>query len=265
MSMAALLTAYPVLTLDEAADALALPGGRGAAREELDQHVRAGLLKQVAHGVYAVVPPGVMPEHLRPDPALVAVAIRPEGIFAYHSAFEILGVAHSVWTECTLLTPRRRKALDLNGFTIRFLGHPATLRRAGAIDLGTRRIQRGRRILEVTGPERSLVDSLRNPGLAGGLEEVVLSAGAFPALDLELVERILNAYDVAGLWAAVGWFLERHRTRFRVPEEYLTALQVRRPRVPQYLERGRERGLLVARWNLVIPRGAVELTELAGG
>jgi len=31
----------------------------------------------------------------------------------------------------------------------------------------------------------------------------------FPALDMKLLEKVLERYDLATLWAATGWFLEQ--------------------------------------------------------
>lgn len=51
----------------------------------------------MARGVYAVVPAGAAPACFQPDPFLVVAAPRAYAISAHHAAFELLGVAHSVW------------------------------------------------------------------------------------------------------------------------------------------------------------------------
>ena len=70
---------------------------------------------------------------------------------------------------------------------------------------------------------------------------------------LGLLGKVLQRYDLANLWAATGWFLERFRETFHVPEGVLARIEGHRPRSPQYLERGRRGGRLVLRWNLILP------------
>ncbi|MDD5205401.1 MAG: hypothetical protein PHS17_08265 [Desulfobacterales bacterium] len=247
-------TTHPVFSLDEASTALRLPGGRAGTVERLKYHVKTGRLKVVVRGVYAVVPPGADAKEFRPDPFLVAAAFRPEGIFSHHSALELQGVAHSVWNECTLYAEGRRKPLIVSGATIRFLDHPAPMRMESGNPLGTRKIERQGRLLRATGPERTLVEGFRRPGLAGGLEELVTSASGFAVLDLALLDQILRKYGIAKLWAATGWFLERFREIFHVPEEFLSRLEDHLPSVPQYVERNRRGGGLASRWNLILPK-----------
>ena len=120
--------------------------------------------------------------------------------------------------------------------------------------LGTRKIERQGKLLLTTGPERTLVEGFRRPELVGGLEELVTSASGFAVLGLTLLDEILQRYGIANLWAAAGWFLERFRDTFHVPEEFLRRLEGHRPRSPHYLERNRRGGVLAGRWNLILPK-----------
>ena len=252
---------HPVFSLDEASSALGLPGGRAATVERLKYHVETGRLKLAIRGVYAVVPPGTWAAEFRPDPFLVAAAFRPDGIFSHHSALELQGVAHSMWNECTLYAEGRRKPVLLSGTTVRFLDHPAPMRMESGSHLGMRKIERRGKFLRATGPERTLVEGFRRPRLAGGLEELVTSASGFAVLDLALLDETLQRYGIANLWAATGWFLERFRETFHVPEAFLNHLERHRPRVPHYVERNRRGGMLASRWNLILPESLLRLGE----
>jgi len=242
-----------IFSLDEAARVLAPPGGRAGTVERLKHHLQTGKLKLVSRGIYAVLPPGLTAEKFQPDPFLVAASIRPDGIFSYHSALELLGTAQSMWNKCALYTSQRRRALDINGSTICFLEHPGQFKASADSAIGTRRIERRGQILRTTGPERTLVEGFRRPALTGGLEELVNSAAAFQVLDLHLLESILHRYGIANLWAAAGWFLARHQKDFHVPEEFIALCENNRPKSPQYLERNSRGGRLAARWNLILP------------
>ena len=87
------------------------------------------------------------------------------------------------------------------------------------------------------------------------------SASGFSTLDLDLLEKVLRGYNIATLWAAAGWFLERFQQTFYVPESMLELLAQHRPRSPHYLERDRRGGKLAARWNLILPEVLSGLVE----
>lgn len=244
----------PVFSLEEAASALATPGGHPGAVRRLRHHLATGRLVSVARTIYAVVPPGQSPATLQPDPLLVAAAARPDAIVAYHGALELLGVATTLWNITTVFTTRRRGRMVVGDAAVDFLDDPKALRAAALRRHGTRTIEHRGRLLTVTGPERTLVEGLRRPAHAGGLEELLLSAGAFPALDLGLLYDLLERYDTARLWAAAGWFLARHRHAFSVSASFLERLEAHRPTTALYLQRDQRGGTLESRWNLVVPR-----------
>ena len=99
------------------------------------------------------------------------------------------------------------------------------------------------------------------PSLTGGAEELVRSASVFTVLDLDFLEKVLKRHDIANLWAATGWFLERFQKTFHVPEKVLSGMEKRRPRSKQYLERDRRGGILAKRWNLILPKEVIDLGE----
>jgi predicted transcriptional regulator of viral defense system len=261
MKTADFFATYPVFSLDEATRLLEPPGGRAGAVSRLKHHLRSGRLVLAARGVYAVVPAGLQAGRFQPDPYLVAAAARPDAVFCYHSALELLGVAHSVWSGCTVFTARRRRPASLPGAEVHFLEDPQPLRTLARRDLGTATVEHHGRVLRVTGPERTLVEGLRRPRPAGGLEELLDSASAFPTLDLDLLEAVLSAYGTAHLWAAAGWFLERFAPTFHVPATALESFARRRPRSAQYLERDRRGGTLLPRWNLIVPDAVIAAGE----
>ncbi len=249
-----------VFTVEDLAKALGKQRGergRSAARSLLKYHRRRGRVRHVTRGVYATVPVGVDRPKFRPDRYLVAAAVRPDAVFSYHAALELLGAAHSDWAVCSLFTCSRRRPLPLDGVVIRFLQHPPALERRGKENLGTVRVERSRETLAVTGPERTLVEGFRQPALVGGTQELVESASGFGVLDLRLLRRLLEAYDEKLLWAAVGWFLERYQSKFFVPADYLVSLEKRCPKSPQYLLRSQRGGMMQPRWSLILPRDLV--------
>lgn len=252
---------HPVFRLEEAAEALRLADRPRLALKRLLYHTEEGTVKQVERGLWAVVPPGVDPDRFEPDRFVVAAALRPDAVFCYHSALELLGAAHSEARLCTLFTRRRRRPLGLRAVRIEFLRPPAALLRAGRERAGVRETRRQSLTLTFTGPERTLVEGFRRLDRVGGLEELVTSAEGFASLDFALLREVLETYDEKTVWGAVGWFLERNRRTFFVPDPFLAELERRRPKSPQYLLRSERGGRFARRWNLVLPPSALFAQE----
>lgn len=255
------LQTHRVFNLDEAVQALAPSGGRKATLERLKYAAGRGKLKKLARGVYASVPPGVGPKEFQPDRFLAAKALRRDAIFSHHSALELLGAAHSEWQLCTAYSARRSQPFDLDGLELRFLSHPQPLVRQQATELGIRSVHRLDRELRATGPERTLIDGFRRPDLVGGLAEFVESAAGFSVLELPLLLKLLEAFQQKILWAAVGWFLETYRKTFFVGDDDLVLIKKHAPKAPLYLSGNQRGGVLVRRWNLIVPGALVEGKE----
>jgi predicted transcriptional regulator of viral defense system len=248
-----------VFTVEEFARHLG--GEKSLAEYRVRYYLRQGRLKRVANGVYATVPVGVDPETFEPDVFLAAAAIRPDAIFAYHSALDLMGQGHSVWWTCTVCTARRRSPVVLGRTTVKFLSHPPAARtRARSSSSGrkagapwTVEVSRGGRTLRVTTPERTLVDGFRELSLVGGLDELVESVDGFATLKPEVLREILRAYDNRRLWAAVGWYLERRLTSLFLDDSILRDFKKNRPQARVYLVPGQRGGVLAKDWNLVVP------------
>jgi hypothetical protein len=229
--------------------------------ERLKYLKSTGRVVSLERGLYATVRPGEDPNAVTPDPYLVGAALRPDAVFAYHSALTLLGAGHSDWNVVTLLSSRRRRPLELRNARVELLPHPVALVRKHATELGVRSLGYLNTTVRATGPERTLVDGFRQLRLVGGLEELVTSAAGFASLDLGLLAEVLEAYDLRILFAAVGWFLETYQEHFFMPDDFLLRMEARRPTSPHYLPRrgrtGGEGGRLVPRWNLILPGGVL--------
>lgn len=252
---------FPVFSLEEAKRELNPPGGRTGTVERLKYHLGTGRLKRVTRGIYAVVPPEAAADQFFPDPFLVAVAVRPGCVFAYHSALDLLGVSHSMWNLCTVFSQVPRQPIWFGDNEIRFLSFPKAIREFKARDIGTVRVERRGKWLTTTGAERTLAEGFRNLHYVGGIEELLVSAGGFPVLELDLLQQILNIYDSLRIWAAAGWFLEKYQRTFSVPEEFLRILEKKRPKSPMYIDRELRGGKLLDRWNLIVPEDVLNLGE----
>ena len=91
-----------------------------------------------------------------------------------------------------------------------------------------------------------------NPIRTGGVEDLILSASGFPVLDLNLLEKVLETYEIRKLWSAIGWYLEHFQKDFQVLAEAIAGFANKTPRSPLYLMRDERGGTLSERWNLIL-------------
>jgi len=220
----------------------------------LKQHVAAGNLISVRRGLYARVPAVADAATFRVDPYLVASRLAEDAVIAYHGALQLLGKAHSLSQRITYLSARRARPFTFQDTEFVPVLVPAALRTLPEFGGGVREERRQGLVVRVTGYERTLVDVLDAPEHGGGWEEIWRSLEAIEFVDLDFVVEYALRLGSAITVARVGMFLEQHRDAWLVEERHLAALRAGAPLQPRYFERRhRKGGVLLPRWNLIVP------------
>jgi predicted transcriptional regulator of viral defense system len=222
----------------------------------LSYHTRQGRLLRIRRGLYANVPRPMTAEALPIDPLLVIGKLAADCVIAYHSALEHYGKAYSTHREHVAFSAHAIHPFNFRGQRFRTVPFPRTMG-GSPIRYGFLPQERQGVAVEVTTLERTLVDVLDRPDLAGGWEEVWRS--------LELVEffEIAQAVDYAlrlgnrTTNAKLGFFLETHREPLMVDDKHLERLRRLRPKQPHPMDR-KLGGKLVPAWNLIVPRSLLE-------
>ncbi len=110
----------------------------------------------------------------------------------------------------------------------------------------------GSEFVWTTRPERTLVDCVRVPANAGGVEELARAIDMLPVLDHEKVLHWVDRYGEVTTAARLGYLLELSGVHGpKTP--LIRALLERRPSHRVYLADRRPGGRLVSRWNLIVP------------
>lgn len=219
----------------------------------LAYHLSTGRLVRIRRGLYATVLRGISPATAAVDPYLIATKLADAAVVAYHAALQFYGKASSVSQRFTYLTSRRARPFRFRQAEFVPVQVPATLRRLPDVggEIHVRRHAGG--LVRVTTLERTLVDVLDAPDHGGGWEELWRSLEAVEFFDVDAVVAYALKLQSALTVARVGFFLEQHRDTLMVEERQLEALHAHAPAQPRYLDRRREPGKLVPRWNLVVP------------
>jgi predicted transcriptional regulator of viral defense system len=112
--------------------------------------------------------------------------------------------------------------------------------------------------IRVTTPERTFVDVLMHPELAGGWEEAWRSLSRMESLDLDEVVRYVSLLDHPTTSSKVGFFLESHQRELGVSNSQLDELRRSRPLHPCNAKGGPEYRLVaVPGWKMSLPYPAV--------
>ena len=244
----------PVFTHEEFVSARA---GKGrslhTANNILAHHVGAGHLLRVRRGIYATVPRGVSPDAAVVDPYLLATRLTADAVVAYHAALQFHGKAYSVSNRFAYRTRQRTRRFAFRGAEFVPVQLPGSLRTLPDAGGGVVEHRHAGGTARVTTLERTLVDVLDAPEHGGGWEEIWRSLESVEFFDLDAVVTYAVKLGSALTVARVGFFLEQHREPLMVEEHHLEALRTHAPRQPTYLDRRRQSGRLVSRWNLVVP------------
>lgn len=246
---------HPVFRYDEFVAAHAGPGGRSrqTSASVLKQHVAAGNLIHVRRGLYAAVPRGVARESFGVDPYLLATKLAEDAVVAYHAALQFHARAYSFWNRFHYLTRVRQRRFAFHDLEFVPVQAPAVLRSRPDLGGGAVEHRHAGGLARVATLERTLVDVLDAPDRSGGWEEVWRSLEMVEFFDLDVVLDYTRMVGSALTAARVGFFLEQHREALMVEERHLESLRDLAPVQPRYLDARRERGKLVANWNLVVP------------
>lgn len=220
----------------------------------LNYYGKTGRLLHVRRGLYVTVPPNIAPQRCPVDPYLIAAKLTRDSVLAYHTALELHGRAYSARENFTYLTGYRSRPLSFRGYRFQAVSFPKALKMKHQENFGVTKFERSGVDIRVTGLERTLVDVLDRPDLAGGWEEIWRSLESVEFFDLDRVVEYTLLLDNSTTAAKVGFYLEQHRETLMVKDTHLEQLRQTRPRKPHYMARnGRKRGRLIKDWNLVVP------------
>ncbi|MCP4643359.1 MAG: transcriptional regulator [bacterium] len=249
MKAESFLTTHSLFDRDEFAAVLHERGrSEATVAAHLARWTRQGRIARVKQGVYVRVDTPPRP----PDFVALASRMAPDAAVAYHTALEVHGYAQSLFERLTFVTATGAKPTTFQGRVFVPVRPRAPLLNADRGERWVERVERAGIEIRVTDLERTVLDALDRPALAGGLEEVWRSLAQVPALDPTSLQEYVGLLDSKTLAAKLGFFVESRREELAVPATLLAWLRTRVPASPVYMDRAR-RGRLVARWALIVP------------
>ncbi len=235
-------------------DAIEGHGNDASTRKRLVYLARKGYIIRVIRGIYGTVPPEFAGTEHEIDRYLIANrAGRPSGALAFHTALEIHGVANATINEVYCIMRDRNHPFTFQGVDYRFINASEVF--------GTTRLVRQGISVTVTDRERTFLDCIRRPEMAGGLDEMLRSLGTFHTIDTVVLGEYLGRFDERSLIQRTGVILSLLKEDLRVPDEFLAGLRTGVGKKAYYLTPGMGRGIgrLDKEWNVIVPRNIHEV------
>lgn len=206
--------------------------------------------------IYYIVEPGSDYDSAQPDPFQLAANLAPEAIICYASALVALGKSHSIFNTMYLASENRFRKLKYMGIEYQYVMLP---KKQVGIQLSHR--YKGTPV-RITTIERTLIDCLRSLRYSGGFEHFYKSYEGVAYLNREKLQNCLKYFSSPLLKARVGFFVDLFKDRWGIPEEFFTNLRRYIPKNPDYfLGREKKGGILVRRWNLIVPKEILSLGD----
>ena len=208
----------------------------------LKRSLKNGSIKQIKKGLYALVDPstgGIYATRFQ-----IASHLFDDSYFSYHEALEYYGLATQVFvSRFTYLTHVYVRDLEFEDVVY------SSKKNDCELEILDHMVESNIRVVSL---ERAIVDSIDNPGYAGGLEEIELALDSCRDLYLEKVIKMLEHYDKAFLYQKVGYLFEKHFGN-RVPDSFYDLCLSKSGSKIRYFEAKVGFAKLVLKWKLMVP------------
>lgn len=224
------------------------------ARKLLMNLNKKGYIVRIMRGYYGAIPPEFVGTPYEIDRYLISHgACGPSGALAFHTALELHGVANAVLNEVYCIACSHVHPFSFQGVEYRFVNMAELF--------GTSRTVRQGINVTVTDRERTFLDCIRRPELAGGLDEMLRSLSTFHTIDAVVIGNYLGKFDERSLVQRTGFVLTLFKDELRVSDDFLAGLRTSVSDNVYYLVPGMDRGSgrLDKEWNVIVPRNIVEV------
>ena len=208
----------------------------------LRRSLKAGKIKQIKKGLYAMVDPtigGIYASRFQ-----IASSLFEYAYFSYHEALEYYGLATQVFvSRFTYLTHVYVRDVVFEDVIY------SSKKDMCDLEIIDHMKENGTRVVSL---ERAIVDSIDNPGYAGGLEEIENALDACRDLYIDRVIKMLEYYDKAYLYQKVGYLFEKHFGN-RVPDSFYQLCLSKSGNKIHYFESKVGFAKLILKWKIMVP------------
>lgn len=208
----------------------------------VNRAVKRGEIKKIKKGLYALIDRSTGSIYV--SKFQIASRLFDDAYFSYHEALEYYGLPNQVFVSpFRYITHTYARDIEFENVTYTAKKSDCDLEILDHMD------ENGVRVVSL---ERAIVDSIDNPGYAGGLEEIENALDACRDLYLDKVIKMLEFYDKAFLYQKIGYLFEKHFGD-KIPESFYQLCLSKSGNKIQYFEAKVGYAKLVLKWKLMVP------------
>lgn len=225
----------------ELKDICKLTGNINTAKSLIRNLLLNGYIKRIKHNLYAVC--DVAFRNTIPSQYEIASKIKKDAYISYHSALEYYGVKNQVFYQVYVATEKRFPDFEFEGITYKYIN--------SKYNFGIMQ----ERSVRVTDKERTVIDCIDRPELAGGNEELFVCLELMIGLDEDKMLQYLKQYNSPRLYAKVGFMLELLNEHFGLSEKMIEECRKNIHQGTCYFdsETRKQKSKYISKWNLIVP------------
>jgi predicted transcriptional regulator of viral defense system len=222
-----------------------LTGSVDAAKQLLSRYVEKGFVKKVKRNLYYCA--NLKNKNSAANRFVVGSNINPASYLSHHSAFEYHGLAHQTFYEVYVASDMVFRSFEYEGITYKYI--------KSHFDNGVMIPETNSKI-RVTNLERTVIDCIKNIGLAGGTEELFQCLDSVLMLNNDRLLEYLKLYNLQFIYQKAGFIFERYKSDFVIKDELIGACQQKVGEGIRYFDEDAHKGngVLMKKWNLIIPK-----------
>lgn len=207
----------------------------------IQRMLKNGYIKRIKYNLYAVC--DLEYGCVIPDQYIIGSKIQDDSFISYHSAFDYYGVKNQVFYLVYVSSKNKFNEFDFDGYSYAFVKNK--------YDFGV--IQKGK--VRITDKERTVLDNINKPDLAGGNEELIMCLELMTQLDNNKIIEYLKYYNSKKLYAKVGFVLERFKEDLGISEEVIQECHKNICNTHYYFdsETKKLKNKFISKWNLIVP------------
>lgn len=193
---------------------LSSAGDTQANRNLLSRAAKSGRVKKVRRGIY-VSNVGKWKD-VSPNPFSLVLAIDPEAVFCYETAFSLFVGSHNITNRTSFYSKKQIDNFD-------FEDREFIVYKTPEKGVTQKTYNVGELFVSGTTKEQTIVDSLKRPGRCGGIENVLRLISTVTYIDVRALENLLNSSSKATK-ARAGWVLEQKQEEWDIDQSFLDKL-----------------------------------------
>lgn len=226
-------------------DICEITGNENTAKSLIRAELQKKHIKKLQHNLYIVcdLERGATLE----NPYLLGSKISKNSFLSYRSALDYYAKLKEKFHIIYVSDKRKFQDFEFNNYSYKFVNSKPF----GIVNVNG---------LKITDKEKTLIDCVNKPQLAGGGEHLAETLEKIGELDGIKISKYLENYNSQKLYAKIGFMLEWLNYVFHVPKKTIDECYTKCGYIKYYFDK-EEKGRLVNRWNLIVSKDILSRGE----